>query len=279
MQQQHLHQQISTPTASGLAARQGGLQSSMGRAHAQSASVMPGCRAPVALQASTGGRLMQGSQVIRHNHSAPQTPVQQAPFRQARSAGGVVSNRRFSGSGAGTTTATVPALTATTPATTAMATATTNGHRLSRRDSPGPTMSPVRRPRSRESQADLTNSHIGAAPAAVSGVSTSSPKVRTARPHSTPTLSGPSAPVTPTNQHQQMSAMAQSTASSQSRLQPRTASGGYPMLGSPKPCGAAAGRSLSPHGAQALSHTFAGQRSAPIAGPRTAPGMALSRRA
>jgi len=265
-------QQISsTPAASGLAPRQGALQSSMGRAHAQSTSAMPGCRAPGALQASTGGRLMQGTQVIRHNHSAPQTPVQQAPFRHVRSAGGVVSSRRFSGCGAGTTTAATSALTATT-------TTTTDGRRPSRRESPEPAMSPVRRPRSSgpsESQADLTNSRNSATPAAVSGVSTSSPKVRTARPHSSPTLSGPAAPPTPTNQHQQITTMAHSTAASQHRLQHRvtTANGGYQMPGSPKPCGAAAGRSLSPLGTRALPQAFAGgQRSAPIAGPRIAPG-------
>jgi serine/threonine protein kinase len=273
-QQHHSDPQVSTLSASGLAARQvGALQSSMGRAHAQSTSAMPGCRAPAALQASTGSRHMQGTQGFRHNHSAPQTPVQQAPFRHVRSAGGVVSSRRFSGGGVGSTTATTSTLTATTA----------DGCRPSRRESPGSATSPVRRPRSSgpsESQADLTNSRSSATQATVSGVSTNSPKVRTARPHSTPTLSGPAAPPTPTNL-QQMSGMAHSTAASQNRLQHRvsTASGGYQIPGSPKPCSATAGRSLSPLGSQALQQTFAGQRSAPIAGPRIAPGMALLRRA
>jgi len=185
----------------------------------------PGCRALAAPPTST-------RVVARHNLSAPQTPVQQAPFRGVCTAASTATMVVGTGCSSLTAVSTAPYASVVDGRSPQMM----NGRRKSRRESPGAavatTQSPARRPRSsgppqphlptRGVRTDLASSGAGASqgisaivcPAALNG-------------------STPASAALPAQPQQQ-------------RLAPRVAVNGYPSPGSPKPC--TAGRSLSPVG-------------------------------
>mmetsp|Transcript_49103 Transcript_49103/g.153734 ORF Transcript_49103/g.153734 Transcript_49103/m.153734 type:complete len:692 (+) Transcript_49103:143-2218(+) len=226
---------------------------------AQTTRTSPGVQTAVVAQAA-----VVAPQVGRHNLSAPQTPVQQAPFRGLRAtsnaAGAVVS----SGCSMATSVSQAPLAAVVHDRSPQMA----SSRRKSRAESPGvaggmATQSPTRRPRSsglpqphlptRGARADLASG--GAAPLQGAGGAAGPSPLHGPHPATGAALGSAAASV----------AVAPATPAQQQRiLPPRVAANGYPLPSSPKP--SVAGRSLSPVAPALVATTGASAK-----GTRTSP--------
>lgn len=209
---------------------------------------------------------LKPAQVPRHNKSAPQTPVQHAPFRTVRMAAGVASTAPARGAGGA-------------PVTTAVSTSSIaesgNLSRRDRLDRLGTGLAQARRPRSSGTQNSSQTIAPGArnADSAVTSLAPSQQGLG-----SVTGITGVAASAVPPTPTLQMRS-----------IQPRvTSTAGYPVPSSPKPC--PANRSLSPMGMppqpaisavrSAVPSTVAGNGGPRPPGTmaRAVPGMPLVRR-
>jgi len=206
---------------------------------------------------------LKPAQVPRHNKSAPQTPVQQAPFRSVRTAAVVAGTAPGRGGGGAAVTTAV--------STTSMA----ESGNLSRRDRLGTGLAQARRPRSSGTQQSLHAIAQGARSADLAATSLAPSQQSLGSITGSAAIAASAAPLTPALQMR----------SAQQRV---TQVAGYPVPSSPKPC--PANRSLSPVGmpqqpaisavSSAVSSTIAGYGGPRPPGTmaRAVPGIALVRR-
>mmetsp|Transcript_100491 Transcript_100491/g.199573 ORF Transcript_100491/g.199573 Transcript_100491/m.199573 type:complete len:688 (-) Transcript_100491:346-2409(-) len=204
---------------------------------------------------------LKPSQVPRPNKSAPQTPVQQAPFRAVRTAAVVAGTAPGRGGGG---------------VTTALSTSSTaESGNLSRRDRLGTGLAQARRPRSSGTPQSSLTIAPGARNADLAATSLGPSQQGLGSITGSTALAASAAPLTPALQMR----------SAQQRVPPVA---GYPVPSSPKPC--PANRSLSPMGmpqqhaisavSSAVSSTVAGYGGPRPPGTmsRAVPGIALVRR-